>query len=224
VPDNGGIFVVRARSISLVGEHQFYGDGHGRSNTTSTQKPGATVLPAFTRGRRPQSHPLLSETVVIKSGPHKGLLGIVKDASDSCVRVELHSVSKTVNVPIGNVAVRTSTAYGASQPMSYSGAQTPLVGGATPAWNSGARTPMHAGAMTPMHSSHTPSNDSAWNANAPMTPIHTATPSVVTPSAGGWDDSNSGWGDSNWGQTAQTPRTPSAVPVTPYDGSNWGAP
>jgi len=215
IPDNGGVFVVRARSVSLVGEH-FHGEEHGRASATSTQpgRTGTTALPSFTRGRRPQSHPLLAETVVIKSGPFKGLLGIVKDASESFVRVELHSQSKTVNVPIGNVSVRSSSSAGSSQPQSFSGAQTPLVGGQTPAWNSGSRTPMHHGAMTPMHAANTPSNDAAWNANVPLTPLHTATPSVATPSSQ-YEDGGA------WGQT---PRTPTA-PITPFGGSsNWDTP
>lgn len=55
------------------------------------------------------SHPLLSETVVIKTGPCKGLLGIVKDVGESFLRVELHSQSKVVNIPIEDVSVRSST-------------------------------------------------------------------------------------------------------------------
>jgi hypothetical protein len=41
----------------------------------------------------------LGQTVTIRKGGYKGLLGIVKDATDTHARVELHTKSKIVNVP-----------------------------------------------------------------------------------------------------------------------------
>ena len=41
----------------------------------------------------------LGQTVTIRKGAYKGLLGIVKDTTDTEARVELHTKSKTVTVP-----------------------------------------------------------------------------------------------------------------------------
>jgi len=41
----------------------------------------------------------IGQTVTIRRGPYKGLLGIVKETTDTNARVELHTKNKTVNVP-----------------------------------------------------------------------------------------------------------------------------
>src|SRR6202034_629587 len=41
----------------------------------------------------------IGQTVTIRRGPYKGLLGIVKEATDTSARVELHTKGKTVSVP-----------------------------------------------------------------------------------------------------------------------------
>ena len=41
----------------------------------------------------------LDQTVTIRKGPYKGLLGIVKDTTDLEARVELHTKGKTITVP-----------------------------------------------------------------------------------------------------------------------------
>jgi transcription elongation factor len=41
----------------------------------------------------------INQTVIIKKGGYKGLLGIVKDTTDTHARVELHTKGKTVTVP-----------------------------------------------------------------------------------------------------------------------------
>lgn len=250
IPDHGGVFVVRARSVSLVGEHHLQADGD-RTRVSSTAPAAAAAagarpgmpsgLPAFSRGRRGHSHPLVSETVVIKGGQYKGLLGIVKDATDTSVRVELHSQSKVVSVPISSVSIRSASGVSASTSASgyipsYAGSQTPMIGGQTPMWSgAGSQTPMH-GSMTPMHHPQTPSHESAWSANAPMTPLHsgmTPNTSVTTPSMSGAEPETPSWrnphtpaipGSVTYGTPYDTPATPSDpqtphTPSTPYGGA-----
>ena len=40
----------------------------------------------------------IGKTVTIRKGPYKGMLGIVKDASDTTARIELHSKNKVITV------------------------------------------------------------------------------------------------------------------------------
>ncbi|KAL3080017.1 hypothetical protein niasHT_034575 [Heterodera trifolii] len=135
---------------------------------------------------------IMGKTVRVLAGPMKGYIGIVKDATESTVKVELHTMPKTVNFDINKVmevggavprelmdtagAMTPGTAtIGGRTPM-YGGAQTPMYGGAaTPMHDSfGARTP-HYGSMTPAYDgSRTPSHQpsSSWDPALANTPAH----------------------------------------------------
>ena len=40
----------------------------------------------------------LGQTVRVRQGPYKGHIGVVKDATESTARVELHATCQTINV------------------------------------------------------------------------------------------------------------------------------
>jgi transcription elongation factor SPT5 len=40
----------------------------------------------------------IGQTVIVRQGPYKGLLGIIKDATDVTARVELHSNLRTITI------------------------------------------------------------------------------------------------------------------------------
>ena len=50
------------------------------------------------RGRMGRDNALISKTVKIIQGPYKGFIGIVKDATESTARVELHTKCQTISV------------------------------------------------------------------------------------------------------------------------------
>ena len=50
------------------------------------------------RGRLSRDMTIIGKTVRIVMGPYKGYVGIVKDATESTARVELHSSVKTISV------------------------------------------------------------------------------------------------------------------------------
>ena len=50
------------------------------------------------RGRTGRDTSFIGKTVRISQGPYKGYVGIVKDATESTARVELHSSCKTISV------------------------------------------------------------------------------------------------------------------------------
>ena len=102
-PENSGIFVIRAQNaLTVVAKG-------GRANQKATSGPDLTKMnpqrqanggvssnmpPPRTMGR----DRLLGVTVKIRKGPHKGLLGIVKDTTDLEARVELHTKNKTISI------------------------------------------------------------------------------------------------------------------------------
>ena len=50
------------------------------------------------RGRGRRDHEIIGQTVRISQGPYKGYIGIVKDATESTARVELHTKCQTISV------------------------------------------------------------------------------------------------------------------------------
>lgn len=50
------------------------------------------------RGRGQRDMGIIGQTVRVKQGPYKNHIGVVKDATSTTARVELHSDCKTINV------------------------------------------------------------------------------------------------------------------------------
>jgi hypothetical protein len=90
----------------------------------------------------------INQTVIIKKGGYKGLLGIVKDTTDTHARVELHTKGKTVTVPKTDLAFKNKIT-GETVDFSRGGprpGQQPRSGGGRPGasdWQGG-RTPIAA--------------------------------------------------------------------------------
>ena len=103
--DNSGISVVRATNVNTVAAKG------GRVAQVGSTGPDLNKMnPALMRnganGNAPMPPPrsfgrdrALGQTVTIRRGPYKGLLGIVKDTTDKEARVELHTKGKTITVP-----------------------------------------------------------------------------------------------------------------------------
>ena len=136
------------------------------------------------RGGVSRDREILGKTIKITGGPYKGAVGIIKDATESTARVELHSSCQTISVDRNHIAVvgapskdgsissfRTpnrTPGYGAATPQ-YIGNKTPLHGAQTPQYDIGNRTPY--GGMTPAHDGGmTPRHESAWNPAVGNTP------------------------------------------------------
>ena len=103
--ENSGISVVRASNVATVAAKG------GRVAQGGTAGPDLNKMnPALMRngvnGNGAMAPPknfgrdrALDQTVTIRKGPYKGLLGIVKDTTDLEARVELHTKGKTITVP-----------------------------------------------------------------------------------------------------------------------------
>jgi len=111
-------------------------------------------------------------------------VGIVKDATDTTARVELHTTCQTISVDLVRLTVVDSAkVFGRTPGGSFAtpvqhGGQTPVVGSRTPLY--GSQTPMHDGSRTPHYGGATPRYDggatpsdrhsSAWDPTSTVTP------------------------------------------------------
>ena len=112
----------------------------------------------------------LGQTVTVKKGGYKGLLGIIKDTTDTHARVELHTKSKIITVPKADLtfkdkitgrAIDVNSRGGMSGRGGFgsNGSRGEFGGSANPEWQGGSRTPMVSSS-----SARTP----AWGASKGM--------------------------------------------------------
>ena len=159
------------------------------------------------RGGPRRRHELIHKTVRITQGSDKGYIGIVKDATETHARVEIHATYKTKMIEIKKLVVfndskGTTAAYPTGSLPSL-GSRTPAYGSQTPAY--GSQTPMHGGA-TPAYGAQTPRYGGA-------TPSHDGS---RTPSRG---DATPGYQSGGaWDPSAAEPE-PSTTPSDPYGGA-----
>ncbi|KAG0356522.1 transcription elongation factor spt5, partial [Gamsiella multidivaricata] len=183
--------------------------------------------------------PLIDKTVTIIRGPHKGYLGIVKDATDTTARVELHTNCRIITVEKAKLAI--TNANGTTTPVSsmtdMNPPSTPRAGNYGGYGGYGGMTPMRSGDMTPMHpsGSRTPAWNSgsktpAWNAGS-KTPAWSASSRTPNPYADGsrtpaWDAGSKTphyGGSSAWDSGSRTPAHAwDSGSRTPARGSAWG--
>ncbi|CAM9491533.1 unnamed protein product [Lampetra planeri] len=194
--ENGGMFVCKTRHVVLAGGAKPRDVTNFSVGTFAPKSPrlASPMHPSgggmqrmqqnMGRGRGRRDTELIGQTVRITHGPYKGYIGVVKDATESTARVELHSTCQTISVDRTRLhsmrdgirrTGQTSTygrtpMYGSQTPMYGSGSRTPMYGSQTPLHDTGNRTP-HYGSQTPLHDgSRTPGQSGAWdpsNANTP---------------------------------------------------------
>ncbi|KAL2885773.1 Transcription elongation factor SPT5 [Ceratocystis lukuohia] len=205
--ENGGIFVVRSSNVTTVAAKGGRVAANGGPDLSA-------MNPAMKRngpkGMGPPPKPMgrdrsIGQTVVIRRGIYKGLLGIVKDATDVTARVELHARNKIVSVSKEHLSYRDKITGEPVDPFGKGGPR-PLNGagagagsgdrgsgsGRVPSWQTGGRTPAYNS------SERTP----AWGSRTPA-PGGGRTPA--------WKQDNSGSRTPAWADGSRT--------VNPYDGS-----
>lgn len=257
--ENGGIFVCRARHLVLAGGSKNNSGGSGGMSSSlgfmsprlsSPARPGGGPdsggggsaggggrgrgRGGFRVGR--DKH-LIGQTIKITQGPFKGYVGVVKDATESTARVELHSNCQTISVDKNRVAVVGAgpragslstynktplyTGAGGATPMygSAAGGRTPLysgAGGATPL-HDGSRTPLY-GNQTPLHDGGaTPSRSGAWDPAVANTP---ARPDFDDYSFADSTPSPSNYNPGTPGFSSYSPYQPSPSPNTHLSGAS----
>lgn len=103
--ENSGISVVRATNVATVAAKGGRVTGGGAAGPDLTRMNPALQRNGGANGNAAMPPPkafgrdrALGQTVTIRRGPYKGLLGIVKDTTDLEARVELHTKSRTITV------------------------------------------------------------------------------------------------------------------------------
>ncbi len=206
--ENSGIFVVRAVHCAVLGGTKSKGNDHSLSQVPMSpgralRSPARAAMTTAGTGfqaninRRRKRDEFMDQTVVITRGQWKGYVGIVREATDSTLRVELHTNSKKVNVPregckLKDQAPDMDDPAARSKVPSWDPTRTPQRDDimATPMRVPG--TPLR-GSATPLRVPGTPVHGTAWDPSMPNTPMRTPT----------WDTDYSGSSSSSW-----TPSTP----------------
>ncbi|CAG9767727.1 unnamed protein product [Ceutorhynchus assimilis] len=196
---NGGIFVCKTKHLQLAGGNKIIANNDlGTGIEYMSPRRGSPLHPSSGgappsmgggfgggprgggggRGRVSRDRDIIGTTIKITRGPYKGNIGIVKDATSSTARIELHTSCQTISVDRNHIQdVGTPTKDGSissyGRTPAYTGSQTPMyrdIGNKTPMADSGSRTPLHYGSMTPIHDgSRTPNANSEWDPSVPNT-------------------------------------------------------
>lgn len=108
--ENAGIFVTRGTNTQTIASKTGRVGAAGVDLTKmnpALQKNGTNgtngaMPPPKTFGR----DRLLGKSVTVRKGPYKGMLGIVKDTTDTVARIELHSKAKVISVEKDALSVK----------------------------------------------------------------------------------------------------------------------
>ncbi|CAK7223894.1 transcription elongation factor spt5 [Sporothrix bragantina] len=235
--EDAGVFVSRASNVSTVAAKG------GRVNATTGGPDLSTMNPALKRngnagpGGNDKSQQrvfgrdrALGQTVTIRRGGYKGLLGIVKDTTDTHARVELHTKSKIVTVPKADLSYKDkltgrvidiNTRGGRGGASGGFGRGGSSGGMPAPAWEGGGRTPQvggMSGDRTPAWGMKATAHTPAWNRNdaaGARTPAWAADGSrTVNP----YDGSRTAYGSGS-----RTPAWNSGAKTPAYDGFGHGS-
>ncbi|GJN74671.1 transcription elongation factor spt5 [Purpureocillium lilacinum] len=255
--ENAGVFVTKASMVNTVAAKG------GRVSSASSGPDLDAMNPALKIHKngaenKPLQQPVktfgrdraINQTAIIKKGPYKGLLGIVKDTTDTHARVELHTKGKTITVPRESLSFRDKTTGatidingrgrgppggglgrgGGDRVPGWQGGSPPAAaGGRTPAWKaqdySGSRTPAWAdGSRTvnPYDGSRTAYGSGS---RTPAWQSGARTPAVGDAfGAGSRTPAYGGSGGmDSWGSGSKTPAWGASAPTPGASGNDsWG--
>jgi transcription elongation factor SPT5 len=218
--ENAGVFVTRAGNVSTVAAKGGRATNPTSGPDLSTMNPalkrmpaggGSNMQPPKTFGR----DRALGQTVSVRRGGYKALMGIVKDTTDTHARVELHGKNKIVTIPKADlifkdkVSGKTIDIYSRAGRSGFGGGGGGGYGGGGDR-SGGSRTPMGAGGgeRTPAWGSSSKCKLSTVRVSQHLHTDHDLA-TARTPAWGRGETSGSrtpAWGDGS--------RT-----VNPYDGS-----
>ncbi|KAH8885793.1 transcription elongation factor Spt5 [Thozetella sp. PMI_491] len=180
--ENAGVFVTRASNVNTIAAKG------GRVNAAGSGPDLDSMNPALKRnptgGAQNMQPPKtvgidrsINQSVTIRRGGYKGLLGIVKDATDTHCRVELHTKGKIITVPKADLVFKDKVTGRVIDINSrggrgghHGGAGRGAMSSSNGDWASGSRTPAASGnaERTPAWgSSKTTSHTPAWSRDVP---------------------------------------------------------
>ncbi|KAF3918275.1 hypothetical protein ABW21_db0202635 [Orbilia brochopaga] len=214
--ETGGIFVARTNNLAtmIAKGGRIASSGPDLSKMPEMmKKPGNMPPPVIPRqGGRDR---ILGQTVHVRQGPYKGLLGIVKDATDTTARVELHTKSKTITIDKTKLGFKDGAS---GRILSYAEFVQPKKGFANgPSYTSSGST-----GGSGWSGSRTPAGASAWAGSRTPAGSHGASGGRTPAWAGGGD----GGRTPAWASGSKTPAYNDGSRTTdPYrDGSRTSNP
>ena len=190
--ENGGLFIVRANHVEPLAPTNVKPRTDPSQMNPALKAMDADAGANASGPRRGGRDIYAGKTVAIVRGPYKTYRGIIKETTGGMARVELHTMSKIITVPLDHMVEKNpvtgesrrlvgpgpamqnpyAAPMGGGMTPAYAGA---LSGGKTPAYNpyDGGRTPAYGAIATPNpYGGRTP----AYGAMATPNPYATATP------------------------------------------------
>ena len=101
-PENAGVFVIRCTNVTTVAAKGGRATAADAKAAAAANAKAGTPMPPPRTGR----DRLIGKTVTVRSGPYKGILGIVKVTTESTARIELHTKAKIIDVDKNDVVVK----------------------------------------------------------------------------------------------------------------------
>ncbi|CCX35447.1 Transcription elongation factor spt5 [Taphrina deformans PYCC 5710] len=224
ITENNGIFVARDRDVEVAGmasgKVDFSKQNPGLRQNVAMAPP--SVLPK-TMGR----DKAIGQTIWIRKGPQKGLMGLVTDTTDTTARIEPHNGLKKISINKDMLGFRLSP-------------DTPLVGYAEfvnskgwrdqagmpsreavdsnrPIWaQAGNRTP--SGNTNPASSYGSGARTPAWAGGGSRTPAWSSNAGAATPAWAGSSNKTPAWSGNAtpaWNAGSKTPSWSAAGNATP---------
>ena len=108
--ENLGVFVARTSNLATVaakGARINTGPDLNKMNPAMQRRTGPGMMPPPPVMRSGGYDRAIGQTVIVRQGPYKGLLGIIKDTTDVNARVELHSNLRTVSLEKSKLTFKT---------------------------------------------------------------------------------------------------------------------
>ena len=115
--ENLGVFTSRTSNLATIaakGGRINTGPDLNKMNPAMQRRTGQPNMPPPTVMRTGGRDRAIGMTVIVRQGPYKGLLGIVKDTTDVTARVELHSNLRTVSLEKSKLTYRTWVSFNVS--------------------------------------------------------------------------------------------------------------
>jgi transcription elongation factor SPT5 len=110
INENMGVFVARTVNLATVaakGARINTGPDLNKMNPAMQRRTNHGTMPPPVAMRSGGFDRTIGQTVIVKQGPYKGLLGIIKDTTDMNARVELHSNLRTVSLEKSKLSFKT---------------------------------------------------------------------------------------------------------------------
>lgn len=106
-PENAGVFVARCVNVTTVaakGGRATAADA--KTNSAMQMKNGSGLNGQMAPPKFLGRDRLIGKTVTVRKGPYKGVLGIVKNTTETTARIEMHSKAKVITVDKDELIVK----------------------------------------------------------------------------------------------------------------------